>query len=148
MLSLKKFYRDELLQLALIISLLRVRHHSPFESELYSADLDNGTTWRSISPNVLQSHYVHPKSLDSILLDYERDVFADLNSLGRYNRINNNVTAYLLNIERTAGEAGVQAPTEVPEGTSASETTEPGSAADELDCSLGLSQEVGAMNYV
>lgn len=41
--------------------------------------------------------------MDSILLNYERDLFDDLNSLGRYNRDyirHADVTTYLLNIER------------------------------------------------
>lgn len=115
MLSLKKVYRDELLQLALILSLLRVHPESYFENDLYNSvnnlDLDNGTSWRSFSRNSLRSYFVHPKSLDSVLLNYEREVFADLNSLGRYNRdniLNNNVTAYLLNIERTTAPLAAQ----------------------------------------
>jgi hypothetical protein len=46
--------------------------------------------------------FIHPKNLDSVLLNYEREVFEDLNALGRYNRIhthNSDVTAYLLNID-------------------------------------------------
>ncbi|KAL3289414.1 hypothetical protein HHI36_022839 [Cryptolaemus montrouzieri] len=108
MLCLKKVYNDELLQLALILSLLRVNLDSHSEPNLFenfgNLDLDNGTSWRTFSPSLLRSHYVHPKSLDSILINYERDLFADLNSLGRYNRDyvrHSNVTAYLLNIERS-----------------------------------------------
>lgn len=108
MLCLKKVYSDELLQLALFLSLLRVYPESYFEIDPYinvnGLDIGNGTSWRSHSTNALRSHYVHPKSLDSILLNYEREVFADLNSLGRYNRINTihnlNITAYLLNVDR------------------------------------------------
>lgn len=111
MISLKKVYRDELLQLALILSLLRVNPDSYFENELYNSvdnlelELDNGTSWRSYGSNLLRRHFIHPKSLDSVLLNYERELFADLNSLGRYNRINpvhqQNITAYLLNVDRT-----------------------------------------------
>lgn len=109
MLSLKKVYGDELLQLALFLSLLRVHPDNYLEGNLYGSvndfDLDNGTSWRSYSPNILRSNYIHPKSLNSVLLNYEREVFADLNSLGRYNRgsLNQNVTAYLLNIEGPGG---------------------------------------------
>lgn len=110
MLCIKKVYRDELLQLALILSLLRINQDSLFDNDILNGvndfDLNNGTTWRTgLSPSILRSHYVHPKSLDSVLLNYERELFADLNSLGRYNRGNfrhPDVHAYLLNIERNA----------------------------------------------
>jgi hypothetical protein len=92
MLSLKKVYRDELLQLALILSLLRGNSGPYLENDLFNNtpnyDFDNGTSWRSLTPTVLRSHFVHPKSLDSVLLNYERELFADLNLLGRYNRDN------------------------------------------------------------
>lgn len=119
MLSLKKVYRDELLQLALILSLLRVHPESYFENELFNSvdnlDLDNGTSWRSFGTSILRSQHIHPKSLDSILLNYEREVFADINSLGRYNRGNPvqplNITAYLLNVDRTSNSVhNVQEP--------------------------------------
>lgn len=114
MLSLKKVYGDELLQLALFLSLLRVHPDNYLEGNLYGSvndlDLNNGTSWRSYSPHILRSNYIHPKSLSSVLINYEREVFADLNSLGRYNResLNQNVTAYLLNIE---GPGGATTPT-------------------------------------
>lgn len=109
MLGLKKVYRDELLQLALILSLLRVHPESYFDNELFNSvdnlDLDNGTSWRSFGTSILRSQYIHPKSFDSVLLNYEREVFADINSLGRYNRPNPiqplNITAYLLNVDRS-----------------------------------------------
>lgn len=67
MLSFKKIYRDELLQLALLLSMLRVNQDSLYENDIYeginSWDLDNGTSWRSITPSILRSHYVNPKSL-------------------------------------------------------------------------------------
>lgn len=115
MLSLKKVYRDELLQLALILSLLRGNSDPYLENNLFNNtqnhDFDNGTSWRSLTPSVLRSHYVHPKSLDSVLLNYEREIFADLNLLGRYNRDSYrhpDVTAYLLNIERTSAPLATQ----------------------------------------
>lgn len=101
-------YSDELLQLALILSLLKVYPDTYFELDNYinvnGLEIGNGTSWRSYSPNVLRPRFVHPKNLDSILLNYEREVFEDLNALGRYNRINanhnRNITAYLLNVDR------------------------------------------------
>lgn len=107
MLCLKKVYNDELLHLTIILSLLRVYSNSYFEFDPFirtnNYDFANGTSWL-YHPSVTRSTYVHHKSLDVILLNYERQLFADLNSLGRYNRINPsnnlNVTAYLLNIDR------------------------------------------------
>lgn len=125
MLSFKKVYRDELLQLALILSLLRANQDTLYDYDnLYNNvnnfDFNNGTSWRSLSPSILRSHFINPKSLDSVLLNYERDIFADLNSLGRYNRISfrhPNVTTYLLNIERSAT---------TPSTTTTTTTTNPG----------------------
>lgn len=107
MLCLKKMYNDELLQLTLILSLLRVYPESYLDTDPYIGgeryDFGNGTSWGMFAPTVTRFNNVNPKSLDVILLNYEREVFADLNSLGRYNRINNirnrNITAYLLNID-------------------------------------------------
>lgn len=107
MLCLKKMYNDELLQLTLILSLLRVYPNSYFDPDLYISseryDFGNGTSWGLYTPSVTRLNNVNPKSLDMILLNYEREVFDDLNSLGRYNRINTirnlNVTAYLLNVD-------------------------------------------------
>lgn len=108
MLYFKKSYRDELLQLALVLSILRLNEDSFYENDLFNTvnlDFDNGTIWQRITPNALRSHYVNPKSLDNVLINYERELFADLNSLGRFSRTNyrhSNVTTYLLNIERNA----------------------------------------------
>lgn len=154
MLSLKKVYGDELLQLALFLSLLRINPDNYLEGNLYSnvtdLDLNNGTSWRSYSPNILRSNYIHPKSLNSVLLDYEREVFADLNSLGRYNRENRNqnVTAYLLNIEGPGeGTPVILAP--VPEVQSPQNHQENNNSEDNsqdhnenTETGLGLSQEV------
>jgi hypothetical protein len=55
---------------------------------------------------------VHHKNLDTILLNYEREVFEDLNALGRYNRIhahNYDVTAYLLNIDGAIPSSSLEA---------------------------------------
>lgn len=107
MLCLKKMYNDELLQLTLILSLLRVSPNAYFDTDPYISterfDFGNGTSWGLHTPSVTRLNNVNPKSLDMILLNYEREVFADLNALGRYNRINTirnlNVTAYLLNVD-------------------------------------------------
>lgn len=161
MLSLKKVYRDELLQLALILSLLRVHPDSYIENDLYNTvnnldlELSNGTSWRSFGTSVLRSSYVHPKNLDSVLLNYEREVFADLNSLGRYNRVTpeNNITAYLLNVERAAGNIAhgnseapqnITAPTQPPETESNNDNSESPALPD---VGIELTQEVSLLYF-
>lgn len=145
MLSLKKVYGDELLQLALFLSLLRVHPDNYLEGSLYGSvndfDLDNGTSWRSYSPHILRSNYIHPKSLNSVLLNYEREVFADLNALGRYNRenLNQNVTAYLLNVEATTPSA-VQETAPPQENTNNEENVQAHNENPEVG--LELTQEV------
>lgn len=110
MLCLKKVYRDELLQLALILSLLRVDPDSYLGYDIPAVevginDLNDGTSWAHAHAESLINRrlYLHPKSLNSLLLNYEHQVFEDLNALGRYNRISTNrdVTAYLLNVDNT-----------------------------------------------
>ncbi|KAG7190507.1 hypothetical protein KM043_006608 [Ampulex compressa] len=156
MLCLKKLYREELLQLALLLSLLRVDPESYLGLDIQtigvgSLDLNNGSGWHSDAHTIIhRPTFVHPKNLDSILLNYERDLFEDLNSLGRYNRMNtglNDIHAYLLNIEDSARDASVAGPS-VPDSTdptrdmispdppsSTQSPAEPGSAAE-------LTQEV------
>lgn len=156
MLLLKKVYRDELLQLALILSLLRVNQNGVLDYNIYNTvanlDFGNGTSWRSLSPTALRSHLAHPKSLDSVLLNYERDLFADLNSLGRYNRPyyrHPDVTAYLLNIERGAPLANAETLAETlpevpaPQNTTHEPHTEPTSTNEPAtEPGLELTQEV------
>lgn len=99
---------DELLQLALLLSLLRVDPDSYLGLDMLTIgvgtlNLNNGSGWHTDARTIVhRPTFVHPKSLDSVLLNYERDLFNDLNALGRYNRINlapNDIQAYLLNIE-------------------------------------------------
>ncbi|XP_043267509.1 segmentation protein cap'n'collar isoform X2 [Venturia canescens] len=119
MLCLKKLYSDELLQLALLLSLLRVDPESylgldTLSIRVGSLNLNNGSGWHTDARTIVHRPvYVHPKNLDSMLLSYERDLFEDLNSLGRYNRLNsaqNNIHAYLLNIEESGRDAAVAGP--------------------------------------
>lgn len=119
MLCLKKLYREELLQLALLLSLLRVDPESYLGLDIQtigvgSLDLNNGSGWHSDAHTIVhRPMFVHPKNLDSVLLNYERDLFEDLNSLGRYNRMNsglNDIHAYLLNIEESARDISMAGP--------------------------------------
>lgn len=105
MLCLKKVYRDELLQLAILLSLLRVDRRSSlgydYDTPAIGVGIDDIQGWEQSHSLVRRDVQIHPKSLDSVLLNYEQQLFDDLNSLGRYNRINSlqDVTAYLLNID-------------------------------------------------
>lgn len=125
MLSLKKFYREELLQLALLLSLLRVDPDAYLGLDIQtigvgSLDLNNGSGWHLDAHTIVHRPvFVHPKNLDSMLLNYERDIFEDLNSLGRYNRLNsapNDIHAYLLNIEESGRDAPEPGPS-IPNST-------------------------------
>lgn len=117
MLGLKKLYREELLQLALLLSLLRVDPESYLGIDIQrigvgSLYLNNGSGWHTDSHTIAVHRplYIHPKNPDSMLLNYERDLFEELNSLGRYNRMNsrqNNIHAYLLNIEDSGRDSAV-----------------------------------------
>lgn len=107
MLCLKKVYTDELLQIAILLSLLRVDRNSNLSYDVPAIGVginDDINGWQQ-TPHTLihRDVQVHPKNLDSILLNnYEQHVFDELNSLGRYNRINvlqRDVQAYLLNID-------------------------------------------------
>lgn len=107
MLCLKKVYTDELLQIAILLSLLRVDRNSNLQYDVPAIGVginDNIDGWRQ-TPHILihRDVQIHPKNLDSILLNnYEQHVFDELNSLGRYNRFNilqHNVQAYLLNVD-------------------------------------------------
>jgi hypothetical protein len=90
MIALKKLYGDELLRLALVLSLLKADPNDYLEREtqqliagLHSA---NGSDWslEHEARTLIRPRYVHPKSLDNILINYERELFEELNSLGRY----------------------------------------------------------------
>lgn len=154
MINLKKVYSNELLQLALLLSLLRVDPESYLGLDMLtigigSLDLHNGSGWHTDAHTIVhRPMFVHPKNLDSVLLNYERDLFEDLNTLGRYNRINganNDIQAYLLNVGDKSEEPGTSATetnstsdgqSDDPDPPTESQTTdEPSRAAD-------LTQEV------
>lgn len=89
MLSLKKVYRDELLQIAILLSLLRVEPNE-WSARVPAIGVGGPDAWE-YSPRDIR---VHPKSL---LVD-DQQVLSELSSLGRYNRVANlwqNVTAYM-----------------------------------------------------
>ncbi|OXU24261.1 hypothetical protein TSAR_008861 [Trichomalopsis sarcophagae] len=153
MLNLKKIYSDELLQLALLLSLLRVDPDSYLGLDMQtigvgSLDLNNGSGWHTDSHTIVhRPAFVHPKNLDSMLLNYERDLIEDLNSLGRYNRINtapNDIHAYLLNVDDRAGPSTPVITDATPSARNASSPDAPESSQTTED-TLGaaeLTQEV------
>lgn len=112
MLSLKKVYGDELLQLALVLSLLRVDPDSylGLETRVGSHGLPaNHDGWALEQVQTLiRPRQIHPKSLDTMLLSYERHLFEDLNSLGRYQRLGGfDVQTYLLNVQADGNRGSV-----------------------------------------
>lgn len=149
MLGLKKFYREELLQLALLLSLLRVDPESYLGIDIQSMgvglmDLNNGSGWHTDAHTIIhRPMFVHPKNLDSMMFNYQRDIFDDLNSLGRYNNMNsgrNNIHAYLLNVEESVRDDSVAS-------TSIGESTDPRRDVNSPDPPTGtqvaeLTQEV------
>lgn len=121
---IKKVHSDDLLQLALLLSLLRVDRNIYTNVEVPAttspARVGIFNEWEN-APSSFFRHFqhgeIHPKNLDSMLLNYEQQVFDDLNSLGRYNnliyssRASRNVTAYLLNVAGNVGPgARIDAP--------------------------------------
>lgn len=89
------------MQLALIMSLLRL------DFILYSNNPEINRRNELIQNTT--NDYIHTKDLDHILLNYERQLFEDLNSLGRYNPSRphalQNISAYLLNVERDIAQS-------------------------------------------
>ncbi|CAH2228140.1 jg27995 [Pararge aegeria aegeria] len=95
MIALKKLYGDELLRLALVLSLLKANPEEYLELEtqqLAGLHISNGSDWslEHEARTLIRPRFVHPKSLDHILVNYERQLFEELNSLGRYNHLENN----------------------------------------------------------
>ncbi|XP_028169410.1 segmentation protein cap'n'collar-like isoform X2 [Ostrinia furnacalis] len=97
MIALKKLYGDELLRLALVLSLLKADPSDYLEGEtqqlITGLNISNGSDWslEQEARTLIRPRFVHPKSLDNILINYERELFEELNSLGRYaNSLENN----------------------------------------------------------
>lgn len=109
MIALKKLYGDELLRLALVLSLLKSDPSDYLEREtqqLIGLHIGNGTDgadWplEHEARTLIRPRFVHPKSLDHVLENYHRQVFEELNSLGRYGYLEYNerspIHTYLLN---------------------------------------------------
>lgn len=130
MIALKKLYGDELLRLALVLSLLKADPNDYLEREtqqlLAGLNISNGSDWsyEQEARTLIRPRFVHPKSLDNILINYERQLFEELNSLGRYassftennERIySQSVHTYLVNNVATDTVAPVLASATVPD---------------------------------
>jgi len=99
--SMKKMVGDDLLKLALMLSLLKVDPQaylgwsSPQSSGDPGGSVDSGETWTQamlhnpwIPDNgITSAPSIHPKSLDSMLERHQQEILEDLNSLGRYSRL-------------------------------------------------------------
>lgn len=112
MIALKKLYGDDLLRLALVLSLLKSDPSDYLERETqqFAAGLhiSNGSDWslEHEARTLIRPRFVHPKSLDNVLINYERELFEELNTLGRYGnylqyndrmRSNRPIHTYLVN---------------------------------------------------
>lgn len=115
----KKIHRhsDELLHLALILSLIRVDPESYLGLGLGRSNsirgsfhnITMGDTWahapsdfhHGFMSNLPDIPYLHPKSMEASLTQYQEELIEDLNDLGRYTSIlpprsPRTITAYLL----------------------------------------------------
>lgn len=147
MIGLKKFVSNELLQIALLLSIIRHRSdpliNSNIEFESPTVGVGGRSEWNQ--SNVYVSHNpIHPKSI----VNYPEDLIHELNSLGRYNRIDfsSDVTAYLLNVNETVGHSPVPSGGEggaLPSQPAASSTEASNEAEDDAK-GVELSKEVRA----
>lgn len=139
MIALKKLYGDELLRLALVLSLLKSDPSDYLQREtqqlLAGLHISNGSDWslEHEAQTLIRPRFVHPKSLDHVLENYHRQVFEELHSLGQYggsleynDRILNNrpiLHTYLVNNVATdtvaPGLAAASVPEESQDGVSA-----------------------------
>jgi len=96
--SFKKLYGGDLLQLALLLSLLKVDPenylgYSPHWQSDLASDVGAGPTWaqtQSMFHDIWgdgMSPRIHPKSMDTLLEQHQAEILEDLNSLGRYSRL-------------------------------------------------------------
>lgn len=116
----KKIHRhsDDLLHLALILSLIRVDPESYLGLGLARSsqpwrnfhNVSMGDVWAhspsdlhsTMIPNIPDVPYLHPKSMEASLALYQEELIEELNDLGRYTRIlppsgPRTIEAYLLN---------------------------------------------------
>lgn len=115
--SMKKLFGDDLLQLALLLSLMKVdpenylgySPHSPLDP---GGDMTSGQTWAQTQSmfhdtwmHDTRSPRIHPKSMDSLLERHQAEILEDLNSLGRYSRLSQyggipvHISAYIVDTD-------------------------------------------------
>jgi len=111
--SMKKMVGDDLLKLALMLSLLKVDPASylGWSSPQSSGDPGgSGDPWLSLLSDVgiTSVPTIHPKSMDSLLERHQQDILEDLNSLGRYSRLSAfggvpvHISAYIVDTDQGA----------------------------------------------
>jgi len=115
--SMKKLFGDDLLQLALLLSLMKVDPEnylgfSPHSLLDPGGDMTAGQTWAQTQAMLhdtwmhdMRSPRVHPKSMDSLLERHQAEILDDLNSLGRYSRLSQyggipiHISAYIVDTD-------------------------------------------------
>jgi len=115
--SMKKLFGDDLLQLALLLSLMKVDPEnylgfSPHSTLDPGGDMTAGQTWAQTQAmfhdswmHDMRSPRIHPKSMDSLLEQHQAEILEDLNSLGRYSRLSQyggipvHISAYIVDTE-------------------------------------------------
>ena len=117
---LKKLIGNELLQLALMLSLLRVdpglwpsspshNNNSAFSS---GTDDDVWTETRFGEMDSAPDFRLNPKSMDSVLERFQNDILDELNSLGRFSRVTSfrgapvHIEAYIVNTDGSGPSGG------------------------------------------
>uniref|UniRef100_A0A0K8SR44 BZIP domain-containing protein n=1 Tax=Lygus hesperus TaxID=30085 RepID=A0A0K8SR44_LYGHE len=96
MLCLKKVYTDELLQLAILLSILRSEHNTDL-IQIPAIGIGDGDSWDFGRSLIRRDTSLHPKNPDAMMLRDE-ELLADLHNLGRYSRMSSlwqDVTAYM-----------------------------------------------------
>jgi len=114
---MKKLFGDDLLQLALLLSLMKVdpenylgfSPHSPLDP---GGDMTAGQSWAQTQSRFHDSWMhdtlsprIHPKSMDTLLERHQAEILEDLNSLGRYSRLSQyggipvHISAYIVDTE-------------------------------------------------
>merc|ERR550517_2405630 len=113
--SFKKLLGGDLLQLALLLSLLKVdpdnylgySPHSPLDP---GGDITSGpamlqNSWRHHQDGAPR---IHPKCMDTLLELHQAEILEDLNSLGRYSRFSHyagvpvHISAYILDTDHAS----------------------------------------------
>ncbi|CAB0009445.1 unnamed protein product [Nesidiocoris tenuis] len=83
MLCLKKVYTEELIQLAILLSILRADYNTDLVPEIPVIGIGDGDSWDFGRSLIRRDTSVHPKNPDAMILR-DQELFAELHNLGRY----------------------------------------------------------------